>query len=141
MCDSNVSIAVNVSQHNGMNCVKTRSRNVADKQIRGVLSAEQDDGFVRLCVCNQWANWPNADLPTSFLSLTVRWCYNVITLVVLLVAIVTHLPPPSVSISTVQLLRIYLNFSFLRIAVHVSILVLKLCHLKVVYVMPTFKFL
>jgi len=49
---SNVSIAVNVSQHNGTNCAKTRSRNVADKQIRGVLSVEQNDGFVRLCVCD-----------------------------------------------------------------------------------------
>jgi len=48
--------------------------------------------------------------------LTVRWCYNVITFVVLLVAVVTYLPPPSVSISTVQLLRTYLNFSLLRIA-------------------------
>jgi len=61
--------------------------------------------------------------------------------VVVLVPIVTYLPPPSVFIFTVQLLRIYLNFSLLRVAVQVSLLVLKLYHLKAVYVMPTFKFL
>jgi hypothetical protein len=61
--------------------------------------------------------------------------------VVSLVAIVTYLPPPSCFISTVQLLIVYLNFSLLRIAVQISLLVLILCHLKAVYVMPTFKFL
>jgi len=94
-----------------------------------------------VCAVSGLTVWPNADLPTSSLSLTVRCCYNVIMFVVLLEASVTHMPPPSVSISTVQLLRIYLNFSFLRIVVQVSLLVLILCHLKVVYVMPTFKFL
>lgn len=73
--------------------------------------------------------------------LTVRCCYDIIMFVVVLVPIVTYLPPPSVFIFTVQLLRIYLNFSLLRVAVQVSLLVLKLYHLKAVYVMPTFKFL
>ena len=61
--------------------------------------------------------------------------------VILLVTIVTYLPLPSGFISTVQLLRIYLNFNLLHIAVQVSLLVLILCHLKTVYLMPTLKFL